>query len=468
MKVIVLNGSPKGPLSVTKQHVEFLKQEFRAPRYEIEMLDVARGIGRLERDEGAFDEVMEAIAEADGVLWAFPLYFWLVPSQYKRFIELIFERGGQEVFDGKYAAVLSTSIKFFDHCAHEYMRGICEDLGSKFLGSYSADMYDLLRRRERPRLRRFGEDFLTSIEQGSPGLARWTSPIEFDPKPYRAVLPVDVVDAGSKRVVILSDVPSNSLTNQGRMVARLENIFAGKPEVVDISTLMEKGGCTGCLRCGKDNVCRYEGKDPFTSTYRDTIHTADIIVYSGTIVDRYLSSTWKMFFDRSFFNTHIPTIEGKQVALVVSGPLRQLPNLRQVFESYFEVQGAHLVDVVTDEDADSAAIDRLLQGLAERVVRYSRRGYIRPQTFLGVAGRKLFRDDVWGRLRPAFPADHRYYKDHGLYDFPMFDAKNVGLNVMLPLLMRIPSFRRNFEGKNMNRFMLKPFKSVLSKRRRPG
>lgn len=467
MKVVVLNGSPKGQLSITKQHVEFLKQEFPAPRYEIEMHDVARGIGRLERDEGEFDEVIEAISEADGVLWSFPLYFWLVPSQYKRFIELIFERGAQEVFRAKFAAVLTTSINFFDHTAHEYMRGICEDLEMKVLGAYSADMYDLLRRRERVRLRRFGEDFFQSIERGAPGLARWTSPIEFEPKPYRSELPVEVVDPRSKRVVILSDVPSNSRTNQGRMIERLATIFAGKPEVIDISTLMEKGGCTGCLRCGKDNICRYEGKDPFTSTYRDKIGTADIIVYSGTIVDRYLSSTWKMFFDRSFFNTHIPSVGGKQVALVLSGPLRQLSNLRQLFESYFEVQGAHLVDVVTDEDGDSTTIDQLLQGLAERLVRYSERGYVRPQTFLGVAGRKLFRDDVWGRLRPAFPADHRYYKDHGFYDFPMFEAKNVGLNVMLPLLMRIPSFRRNFEGKNLTRFMLKPFKSVLSKRPRP-
>jgi hypothetical protein len=100
-------------------------------------------------------------------------------------------------------------------------------------------------------------------------------------------------------------------------------------------------------------------------------------------------------------------------------------------------------------------------------VRYADWGYIRPKTFLGVAGRKLFRDDVWGRLRPAFPADHRYYKERGLYDFPMYEAKNVGLNMMLPLLMRIPSFRRNFEGRNMTRFMLKPFKEVLSKRSRP-
>jgi multimeric flavodoxin WrbA len=468
MKIIALGGSPKGPLSITRQYVDFLKQEFRPPRYEIEMHDVAKSIGRLERDEADFEEVIEAVSAADGVLWAFPLYFWLVPSQYKRFIELIFERGAEEAFRGKHAAVLSTSIKFNDHTAHQYMRGICEDLQMEFLGAYSADMYDLLRRRERARLKRFGKEVFDGIERKAPGLARWTAPIVHDPRAYRPEQTIEVVDPGSQRVVILSDAPGNSLTNHGRMVERLDAIFAGKATLIDISALMERCGCTCCLRCGKDNICLYEGKDLFTSTYRDKISTADVIVYTGTVVDRYLSSTWKMFFDRSFFNTHIPSVEGKQVALVVSGPMRQVPNLRQIFESYFEVQGAHLVDVVTDEDGDSALLDGRLQGLADRLVRYARVGYIRPRTFLGIAGRKLFRDDVWGRLRPAFPADHRYYKRHGLYDFPMLDAKNVSLNVMLPFLMRIPSFRRNFEGRNFNRFMLKPFESVFSKRKRRG
>jgi multimeric flavodoxin WrbA len=52
------------------------------------------------------------------VLWAFPLYYLLVASQYKRFIELIFENNSTAAFKGKYAAVLTTSINFYDHTAH--------------------------------------------------------------------------------------------------------------------------------------------------------------------------------------------------------------------------------------------------------------------------------------------------------------------------------------------------------------
>jgi hypothetical protein len=48
---------------------------------------------------------------------------------YKRFIELLFERCAPESFSGVYAASLSTSIRFYDHLAHEYIQGITEDLG---------------------------------------------------------------------------------------------------------------------------------------------------------------------------------------------------------------------------------------------------------------------------------------------------------------------------------------------------
>ncbi|MEI6179819.1 MAG: hypothetical protein WCP31_03625 [Chloroflexales bacterium] len=36
--------------------------------------------------------------------------------------------------------------------------------------------------------------------------------------------------------------------------------------------------------------------------------TADVLVYAGQMVDRYLSARWKMFFDRIFFNTRTPVL----------------------------------------------------------------------------------------------------------------------------------------------------------------
>jgi hypothetical protein len=70
--------------------------------------------------------------------------------------------------------------------------------------------------------------------------------------------------------------------------------------------------------------------------------------------------------------------------------------------------------------------------------------YIKTKNFLGVGGHKIFRDDIWGRLRMIWQADHRYFKRHGKYDFPQ---KAYGFRIataLMMLLTRIPGFRKKF------------------------
>ena len=152
---------------------------------------------------------------------------------------------------------------------------------------------------------------------------------------------------------------------------------------------------------------------------------------------------------------------GKQFGVIISGPLRQIPNLRQIFEAWFEVQQSSIVDFITDEDEDSAQIDRQLQGLAERLIRFSSEGYMKPATFLGVAGAKIFRDDIYSRLRFPFQADHRFYRRHGLYDFPQKDYKSRITNSMLTLLTKIPSMRKEIYTRRIKTEMIKPLQEVL-------
>ncbi|PKN83594.1 MAG: hypothetical protein CVU51_12140, partial [Deltaproteobacteria bacterium HGW-Deltaproteobacteria-1] len=63
------------------------------------------------------------------------------------------------------------------------------------------------------------------------------------------------------------------------------------------------------------------------------------------------------------------TLIGKQIAFLISGPLGQLPNLRQILEAYAEFQEANLAGIVTDESQDSTQIDKLLTELAGTLVR---------------------------------------------------------------------------------------------------
>ena len=133
MNIVVLNSSPKGDLSVTLQYVRYAAKKNQQHNFKV--FPVAQNIRKLEKDETAFGEVIEAVKSADAVLWAFPLYFLLVCSQYKRFIELIFERNQQAAFQGKYTASLSTSVHFFDHTAHNYIHAICDHLQNEIYRS---------------------------------------------------------------------------------------------------------------------------------------------------------------------------------------------------------------------------------------------------------------------------------------------------------------------------------------------
>jgi hypothetical protein len=104
----------------------------------------------------------------------------------------------------------------------------------------------------------------------------------------------------------------------------------------------------------------------------------------------------------------------------------------------------------------------VLDGLAHRLVACAETGYIGPPTFLGVAGRKLFRDEIWASLRFVFHADHRYYKRHGLYDFPKRSLKTRLTNAVVQLLVRIPRFRKEFL-KRIKSEMVKPLEKLLDK-----
>ena len=459
MKIIVLNGSPKGDVSVTMQYVHFIQQRF--PQHELKILNISQRIGAIEKTDGAFREIIDEIRSAKAVLWAFPVYFLLVPSAYKRFIELIREKGAAGAFNGKYAASLSTSIHYYDHTAHNYINAVSDDLDMIFAGGYSAAMFDLLEEKERKRLSLFARYLFETVETNAPR-PKYFRPLIHSSFKYVAGDTPGRAGAGGRKVVVLTD-STDPDTNLGRMIDRFAKALAGEAEVIDLNSIDIKGGCLGCIQCGYDNTCIYDGKDGYIEFYNAKVKTADILILAGSIRDRYLSSRWKMVFDRSFFNNHMPVLRGKQIGFIISGPLSQIPNLRQALEGYAEVQQANAVDFVTDESGDSAEIDALLQNLADRLMRFAVDGYIKPPSFLGVGGKKIFRDEIYSRLRFPFPADHRFYKKNGLYDFPQKDYRSRLNNALMTLLLRIPKTRKDIYKNRMKSDMIKPLQKVLEK-----
>jgi multimeric flavodoxin WrbA len=446
MKVTVLNGSPKGELSITLQYVHFLQNKF--PQHELKIFHVSQRIQKLDTDEMAFREVIEEVRSSDGVLWAFGVFVLAAPSQYMRFVELIYERGMEDAFKDKYAAVLTTSIHFFDHTAHNYMRAVCEDLKMVYADGLSLYLQDLTDKSRRRHLTTFAENFFEAIERGFT-TARLFKPLSFSKFVYAPSPPEEEISTKGKKIVVLTDkVDSNS--NLGKMIDRFTQPFAEKIEIIDLNDIDIRGGCLGCMRCGYDYTCVQ--KDGFADFYNSRVVTADIVVFAGEVRGPYLSSKWKEFYDRAFFWNHTPSLVGKQLGYIISGPLSHTPNLIQILEASATArQDANHADLVTDECENSQKLDALLQSFAERLVRFAEKGYVRPQNFLGVGGHKVFRDDIWGRLRMIWQADHRYYKQHGKYDFPQKEIKLWIANPIMMALTRIPRFRKKFYG-NITKF----------------
>jgi multimeric flavodoxin WrbA len=458
MKIAILNGSPKGEFSITLQYAYFIQKKY--PQHEFTVFNISHRIKKYQQDDGAFQEVINGIRSSDGILWACGLFVLAVPSQYMRFIDLIYDRGVEDAFENKYAAVLTTSIHFFDHTAHNYMRAVCEDLNMKYVDALSLDIIDLMKEERRRDLMMFADNFFEAIARGF-ATSKLFKPLTFSNFTYQPSSPENKIDTKGKNIIVLTDT-HDSNSNLGKMIDRFKESFTSEIKVINLNDIDIRGGCLGCMRCGYDYICVQ--KDGFADFYNSQVRTADIIVFAGEVKGRYLSSKWKEFYDRAFFWNHTPSLVGKQLGYMISGPLSQTPNLIQLLEASSTArQEANHADIITDECGDSRELDAQLQSFGERLVSYAVMGYIRPQNFLAVGGHKVFRDNIWGRLRMVWQADHRYYKTHGWYDFPQKERKFWVFNPVMLSLSRIPRFRKKFYS-NLTRFSSQRLRKLADKK----
>jgi len=461
MQIVVLNGSPKGDESTTMQYVLYIQKKF--PQHTLKIINISQQIKKIEKNQEKFQEIINEIQASDGIIWGTPVYYLLVPSQYKRFIELITEKNVESAFKDKYVVSLTTSIHYFDHTSHNYLRAISEDLEMKYISGFSADSSDLLIPEERTRLITFAENLFYVIENNIPTSKQFLSlkSREFNYLPKVKISDENKIDTEGKKILILTDSLDEE-TNLGKMITRFRIAFSGKTDVININDIEIKGGCLGCIQCGYDNQCVYKEKDEFMGVWDEKVRKSDIIVFAGSIKDRYLSSRWKMVFDRSFFNNHVPTFIDKQIGFIVSGPLSQIPNLKQIFSAYSESQGSNFIDFITDEFGTSEEIDSLLQNFAAQSIRFSNSNYVQTRTYLSKGAELLFRDEVFSRLKFVFRADDKYYERNGLYDtFPQNDKKAKKMNDMLiPLIENNEDFRKQFYN-NIKTEGVKPLRSIV-------
>jgi len=422
--------------------------------------NIGERINKIARNDDLFQEIMDDIKSSDAVIWSFPVYVCLIPSQLKRFIELVFEKRAKKYFRNKYTVSLSTSLRFYDHTAHNYLHGICDDLNMRYWTDYSADMQDLLEETQREKLLIFAEEFFNAAANRLP-TTKIYDPVAHRRARYKPGGVKNKVDNRGRRILVLTDLEKKN-SNLGRMIEQFKASFKDGVEIANINDIEIKGGCIGCVQCGIDNKCIYMGKDGFVDFCEETYFTADAVVYAPEIKDRYFSWKWKQFLDRTFYRGHTPGLKGKQTVYILSGPLKQLSNLRQIINASSELGQTNLVDIVTDETENDRAIDKALKNAAQRMMWFDERQYIKPPSFLYVGGHKIFRDLVWTR-RSIFQADFKYFRKNKMFDFPQKDKKAAAFNKQMMSLMKDPQMKEEIR-KMMKKQSVKPHMAVVAEK----
>ena len=445
MKIAVINGSPKGKYSITLQTVRYL--EITYPEHEFCVLNAGQKIKALERD---FTEARELLSIADAVLFSYPVYTFLAPSQLHRFIELVKADGID--LSGKFATQISTSKHFYDVTAHKYIEENCLDLGMKYVRGLSADMEDLLTEVGKNDAIKFFERFLWSVKENvyTPLAERGNGYASVAATPHGGT----VEKSKEKDVLILTDC-TNESSNLHTMIERFRQALPYETRVINISEYPLAGGCLGCFRCAVSEKCVY--KDGFDKFLREEIQTADAIVYAFTVSDHSMGARFKMYDDRNFCNGHRTVTVGMPVGYLVSGEYSSENNLRTVIEGRAETGGNFLAGVASDE----ADTDLRIDDLAKSIDFCLKTGHTAPQNFLGVGGMKIFRDLIF-EMRGMMRADHKFYKKQGIYDFPKRFSGRAILMYLVGALLGNEKILAKM-GNKMNEGMIAPYEKMFKK-----
>lgn len=443
MNILVLNASPKGKNSTTVHTALYLQALH--PEHTFSFLPVGQRIKSYEKD---FSPVRKALEQADLILFCYPVYTFIAPYQLHRLIELIKADGVD--LSGKFASQITTSKHFYDVTAHRYVEENCFDLGMKVVRGLSADMDDLLTEQGQKEARMYFDQLIFSCKHGLFVTEPAKAPVR-EKVVYQPVL-TSVAKTRKKDVVIVTNAAPED-ENLRNMISDFRAALPYESRVVNLREFAFDGGCLGCFGCAITGKCVY--KDGFDEFLRNSIQTADGFVYAFTISDHYTHSSFKCFDDRQFCNGHRTVTHGTPIAYLISGDYRYESNLRMIVEGRSEVGGNYLCGVATDEQNTTENI----RSLAENLTFAMKKKLTRPANFYGVGGMKIFRDLIYV-MQGLMKADHKFYQQHGIYDFPQKQKKRILQMKLMGSLVAIPSVQKKMKGQ-MNQYIIGPYQKVV-------
>ncbi len=358
MNITVLNGSPKGKNSITLQTVHYLEKHF--PEHQFHIYPVSSRIKTLEKD---MSRILDAMEEADLLLFSYPVYMSMPPSQLQHFMELV-KSSRRRDFRGIYVTQITTSRHDGDGTAHGYMEENFHDLGMKVLKGLSADRGDLLTGKGREEAVQFLKFVNWQISRDY-----------YEPVPdhrYKGIRVPATLSATHEEMQVKSTnytaVIVTDYEQEDRhlidMIVRFRRVFPFRTKVVNIRSFAFKSGCTGCLGCIRDGICVLD--DGFQDFLRNEVFTGSAVVYACRLQSHSLGWFMKQFEDRQFCNRkrNRNKADGYPVGYLISGDFRYEVNLRTALEERAAEAGSCLCGIATDEQDTDQSIDKLASVLA--------------------------------------------------------------------------------------------------------
>lgn len=456
MKIIVINGSPRTDKSTTLQYFHYLAKVFPDNKYTV--YNVASEIVRMTKDTKYAESLIKEMGTADLILQLFPVYTFSVPYCMVKFYEIIETLPAKDFLRGSVTATLSTSMRFYDHFAHGFIRWYADLLGIDYIQGFSSALDDIFDKDKRKQLIGFFEYVLSTVESkkfirnrmlkssDKTGTIPFISTVTKDDLPAR--LPKK---EGPFRTVLLKENDEDSSLNQ--MVNEFIHAFPYTVEVFTLANLKLKGSCVGCAHCFSSGKCIYnDGFDPF---YKNNILPPDLLIMAQTLKNPVASSSWKMFQDRRFYAGHQTPRKGKVIGYIVSGSLSQNSLYKDIATQQAMVGSESFCGIVSDEESRNLTKSSLI-ALAGNAARMLDLSYKTSPFFPAIGGMKLFRDMVY-RSKAIMPEDHKYYKANGLYDFPQKDKKGMLMMHLSALMLKYSKKYRSIYD-----FVLEPIQKIVA------
>ena len=115
------------------------------------------------------------------------------------------------------------------------------------------------------------------------------------------------------------------------------------------------------------------------------------------------------------------------------------------------------IKIACNEKEPDREIDQLALTLEYAIENH----YQPPKNFYGVGGLKIFRDLIY-QMQGLMREDHRFYKEHGFYDFPQKRKAMILGMYLVGSMMNSKKLSKKL-GAKMTEGMLMPYQQVIKK-----